>query len=70
MGGTGGPEQSENGSGLKIFLNQPVDGISLKRLGGGWSWFIDRARLSILSSKQKNVCLNFSTFSDSEVAKY
>ena len=34
-------EQSENGSGLKIFLNQPVDGISLKRLGGGWSWFIE-----------------------------
>ena len=22
VGGTGGPEQSENGSGLKIFLNQ------------------------------------------------
>ena len=36
-----GPGQSENGSGLKIFLNQPVDGISLKRLGGGWSWFIE-----------------------------
>ena len=26
-------EPSENVSGLKIFLNQPVDEISLKRLG-------------------------------------
>ena len=26
VGGTGGPEQSENGSGLKIFLNQSEDG--------------------------------------------
>ena len=25
MGGTDGPEQSENGSGLKIFLNQSED---------------------------------------------
>ena len=34
-------EPSENVSGLKIFLNQPVDEISLKRLGQGWSWFIE-----------------------------